>query len=142
MKRTDPLGRLVNTSVIGMKRQRLYGTGVSISTPTGAVTRWTPCALCIPYCKTGRDGSGCCLRTMLNQVLFARNEESCINEKKAVATADGFPVKPQEDKKRIDQIVTLISSDEDKTREGVHMLRELVSKTKEIAPDAGLLRDR
>nr|WP_161605026.1 hypothetical protein [Brevibacillus massiliensis] len=78
----------------------------------------------------------------MNQVLFARNEESCINEKKAVATADGFPVKPQEDKKRIDQIVTLISSDEDKTREGVHMLRELVSKTKEIAPDAGLLRDR
>ncbi|MFM1650618.1 nucleotidyltransferase domain-containing protein [Brevibacillus sp. B_LB10_24] len=88
--------------------------------------------------------SGCCFRTIscLNQVLFAKNEEYCINEKKAVATADGFPVKPQDYKKRIDKIVTLISSDDDKTREGVQILRELVSETKEIASDAGLLKGR
>lgn len=78
--------------------------------------------------------SGCCFRTIscLNQVLFAKNEEYCINEKKAVAMIDSFSIKPQDYKKRIDKIITLISSNKDKTREGVDMLRELASETERI----------
>lgn len=78
--------------------------------------------------------SGCCFRTIscLNQVLFAKNEEYCINEKKAVAMVDGFNIKPQGYKKKIDKIVTLISSDRDRTREGVDMLRDLVSETENL----------
>ncbi|OZU87443.1 DNA polymerase subunit beta [Virgibacillus indicus] len=63
----------------------------------------------------------------LNQVLFALNEEYCINEKKAVAVVDRFEVKPAEYKDRIDEIVSLISADEDDTRKGVNLLKELVS---------------
>lgn len=42
--------------------------------------------------------TGHCYRTIscLNQVLFALNEEYCINEKKAVRIIDGFDTKPQE----------------------------------------------
>ncbi|MBB6214484.1 putative nucleotidyltransferase [Anaerosolibacter carboniphilus] len=76
--------------------------------------------------------SGHCFRTIscLNQVLFAKNEEYCINEKKAVRMIDGFNIRPQEYKTRVDQIFTLISSSKDRTREGVDMLQELVAETK------------
>lgn len=78
--------------------------------------------------------SGCCFRTIscLNQVLFARNGKYCINEKKAVAMIDGFSIKPKDYKKRIDKIVTFVSSDKDKTKEGVDMLRDLVLETETI----------
>ncbi|MBZ2175457.1 nucleotidyltransferase domain-containing protein [Schnuerera sp. xch1] len=75
---------------------------------------------------------GHCFRSIscLNQVLFALNGEYCINEKKAVRMIDGFSIKPRDYKKRIDKIITLLSSDKDSTREGVNMLKELVSETK------------
>lgn len=41
---------------------------------------------------------------------------------------DGFSIKPKDYRRRIDKIFTLISSDKDKTREGVDMLHELVSE--------------
>lgn len=74
---------------------------------------------------------GHCFRSIscLNQVLFALNEEYCINEKKAVRMIDGFSIKPKNYKNRIDKIITLISADRDTTREGINILKELVSET-------------
>lgn len=79
--------------------------------------------------------SGCCFRTVasLNHVLFAKNEEYCINEKKAVAMADRFVLKPKDYKKRVDQVFTRLSSkDSQGTEEAVATLRELVSETEEL----------
>ena len=77
---------------------------------------------------------GHCFRSIscLNQVLFALNEEYCINEKKAVKMIDGFNIKPEDYKERVDRIFTLLSSDEDRTKEGVTMLRELISETERL----------
>lgn len=78
--------------------------------------------------------AGCCFRTIscLNQVLFAKNEEYCINEKKAAAIVDCFPVKPKDYKRRVDTIITLLSSEQERTREGVDMLGQLVRETEEL----------
>lgn len=65
----------------------------------------------------------------LNQVLFAINEEYCVNEKKAVAMVNYFLIKPENYKQRIDKIISLLSVDQDSTREGVDMLRQLVQET-------------
>ena len=74
---------------------------------------------------------GNCFRSIscLNQVLFALNEEYCINEKKAVKMIDGFNIKPKDYKNRIDEIITLLSPDSDATREGINMLKGLISET-------------
>jgi predicted nucleotidyltransferase len=74
---------------------------------------------------------GHCFRSIscLNQVLFALNEKYCINEKKAVRMIDGFIIKPKDYKNRIDEIITLLSADRDTTREGINMLKELISET-------------
>jgi hypothetical protein len=74
---------------------------------------------------------GHCFRTIscLNQVLFALNEEYCINEKNAVRMLEGFTYKPKEYKVKIDQIVSVISSNPDNTRKGLEMLGELISET-------------
>lgn len=60
---------------------------------------------------------GHCFRSIssLNQVLFALNNEYCINEKKAVKMIDAFKTKPQNYKKRIDELITLISFNESNT---------------------------
>ncbi|MEJ8545069.1 nucleotidyltransferase domain-containing protein [Brevibacillus borstelensis] len=81
--------------------------------------------------------AGCCYRTIacLNQVLFARNEEYCINEKKAAAMIDRFPVKPNDYKVRIDQVITLLSVETASTRRAVHLLRELVAETEALLAD-------
>src|SRR5690625_2807510 len=75
--------------------------------------------------------TGHCFRTIscLNQVLFAMNEEYCINEKKAVRMIDGFDTKPQGYKKRIDKIITLLSPSIDSTKRGLEILQELISET-------------
>jgi predicted nucleotidyltransferase len=74
---------------------------------------------------------GHCFRSIscLNQVLFALNEQYCINEKKAVKMIDGFIIKPKDYKNRIDKIITLLSANRDTTREGINMLKEIVSET-------------
>lgn len=73
---------------------------------------------------------GHCFRSIscLNQVLFAKNEVYCINEKKAVAMIQGFSIKPMNYKKRIDEIVSLLSTDSDKTNQAVENLKELNSE--------------
>ncbi|GAB3804071.1 nucleotidyltransferase domain-containing protein [Virgibacillus kimchii] len=75
--------------------------------------------------------TGHCYRTIscLNQVIFSMNEEYCINEKKAVRMIDGFDIKPQGYKKRIDKIIKLLSPSVDSTRRGLEILQELISET-------------
>jgi hypothetical protein len=68
----------------------------------------------------------------LNQVLFALNGEYCINEKKAVRMIEGFPVKPQDYKRRIDAIFSSLSTDTDSARQAVAMLGKLVSETEKL----------
>src|SRR5690606_29222617 len=77
---------------------------------------------------------GHCFRTIscLNQVLFAINEQYCINEKKAVRMIDGFETKPKDYKARIDEIVTLVSADKEKTKAAVKRLREIVLETERL----------
>jgi predicted nucleotidyltransferase len=65
----------------------------------------------------------------LNQVIFAFNEEYCINEKKAVRMIEGFRVKPRDYKQRVDSIFTSIGTDQKSTKHAVEMLRELIAET-------------
>ncbi len=73
---------------------------------------------------------GHCYRSIssLNQVLFAINREYCINEKKAVKMIDGFMIKPNDYKERIDKVISLISTDVDCTRKGIEILQRLVNE--------------
>lgn len=77
---------------------------------------------------------GHCFRSIscLNQVIFALNEEYCLNEKKAVKMIDGFSIKPRDYKKRVDKIITLISANKNSTKEGVDLLKQLISDTETI----------
>jgi len=64
----------------------------------------------------------------LNQLLFAANEEYCINEKRAVKIIDSFEIKPKNYKKRIDEIFTLISSNPEDTKKAVEILKEIIDE--------------
>ncbi len=77
---------------------------------------------------------GQCYRSIscMNQVLFALNEEYCINEKKAVKMIDGFKTKPKDYKLKIDEIITLISSEMNDTIKAIVVLQELVDETKSL----------
>ncbi len=77
---------------------------------------------------------GHCFRSIscLNQVIFALNEEYCINEKRAVKMAAGFKIKPQDYKIKIDEIVTLISSNKENVIKAGDILQELVNETKRL----------
>lgn len=77
---------------------------------------------------------GHCFRSIscLNQVLFALNEEYCINEKKAVKMIDGFKIKPQDYKIKIDEVITLISSNKENTIKAVDVLQGLIDETKSL----------
>ena len=78
--------------------------------------------------------AGHCFRTIscLNQVLFALNEEYCINEKKAVHMIESFQIKPKEYKENIDKVITLISSNIENTRNGIEILGRLYSETERL----------
>lgn len=77
---------------------------------------------------------GHCFRSIscLNQVVFALNDEYCINEKKAVKMIDGFKIKPQDYKIKTDEMFTLISSNKNNTIKAVDILQGLVNETKEL----------
>ena len=47
----------------------------------------------------------------LNQVIFALNEEYCLNEKKAVRMIESFPIRPLEYKRRVDEVFAQIVPD-------------------------------
>ncbi|WP_096187081.1 nucleotidyltransferase domain-containing protein [Evansella halocellulosilytica] len=78
--------------------------------------------------------SGHCFRSIscLNQVIFAMNEKYCINEKKAVRMIEAFDQKPTDYKRRIDEIVTSISSNVDSTKQGIEKLESLLSETERL----------
>lgn len=80
---------------------------------------------------------GHCYRVIscLNQVLFAINEEYCINEKKAVRMIEGFKIRPDAYKERIDRIISLLSSDVDRSREGLDILQGLVNEVENIVEE-------
>lgn len=69
----------------------------------------------------------------LNQVIFALNEEYCLNEKRAVHLIETFPIKPKNYKLRLDKAYSLLSSDSEKTRRGAAILQELIDETKILA---------
>ncbi|MEI3614979.1 nucleotidyltransferase domain-containing protein [Pseudogracilibacillus sp. SO30301A] len=77
---------------------------------------------------------GHCFRSIscLNQVLFAKNGMYCINEKKAVSMIQDFPIKPMNYKKRIDEIVSFLSTDKDKANQVVDNLKEIISETEAL----------
>lgn len=66
----------------------------------------------------------------LNQVLFALNEEYCINEKKAVKMIESFPKAPLKYKERVDGIFLLLSSKPDDSMVACHKLKELIEEVK------------
>ena len=78
--------------------------------------------------------AGHCFRAVscLNQVLFAKNGEYRINEKKAVAMINDFPVKPENYKQKVKRVFGLLSMNQQETREGVELLRELIADTERI----------
>lgn len=75
--------------------------------------------------------TGHCFRSIscLNQVLFAAIEEYCINEKKAVRMIEGFDLKPMNYKKRIDEIIELLSPNIENINRAIGILEELISET-------------
>lgn len=65
----------------------------------------------------------------LNQVIFAKNEVYCINEKQSVAMINKFPMKPKNYKNRIDNIVSSLSMDEYKAKQSIEELRKIIEET-------------
>lgn len=82
--------------------------------------------------------AGHCFRTVscLNQVLFALNEEYCINEKKAVRMIENFTYKPHAFKEKIDHVFTMISKDQNHMIQAVETLQELVLETERLLKSA------
>lgn len=78
--------------------------------------------------------AGCCYRTIacLNQVIFALNEEYCLNEKKAATMVESLMIKPSNYKRKVDYAITLISNSSDKTSMGVELLQDIVAETEKL----------
>lgn len=66
----------------------------------------------------------------MNQVIFALNEEYCLNEKRAVLLADGFQIKPVGYKQRVDALFALGGSD---PVQACTILRTLVEESLALA---------
>jgi predicted nucleotidyltransferase len=62
--------------------------------------------------------AGCCFRSVacMNQVLFALNEAYLLNEKGAVALANGFMLCPADYQRRIESVFALLAADAESTR--------------------------
>jgi predicted nucleotidyltransferase len=71
--------------------------------------------------------AGCCFRTAacMLQVLFALNEEYCLNEKGALLIADKFQLRPVNLKERIEEAFALLSADGRSIEEAIAMLGEV-----------------
>src|SRR5699024_12017353 len=78
--------------------------------------------------------AGHCFRaaSCLNQVLFAKNGEYRINEKKTVTMINDFPVKPENYKQKVKQVFCLLSMYQQERREDVELMREPIADTKSI----------
>ena len=65
----------------------------------------------------------------LNQVLFALNEQYCLNEKKAVKMIDKFEIHPHDYKNRIDSVFAFAGSD---LARACHHLKELINEVNDL----------
>ncbi|OZB98788.1 nucleotidyltransferase family protein [Paenibacillus sp. XY044] len=81
---------------------------------------------------------GCCFRAVscLNQVLFAINNQYCMNEKGAAAIIDGLDIVPTAYAERINQMFTLISADAERLKEALDILGGLVHETERLITSA------
>lgn len=78
--------------------------------------------------------AGCCFRSAacLNQVLFALNETYLMNEKGAAAIADSFRTAPSSYFRRINEIFTLITDNQECLKKAITAMRELVQETESL----------
>jgi hypothetical protein len=67
----------------------------------------------------------------MNQVLFAQNEQYCLNEKKAVGMIDTFPVRPDGYKNRVEHVFALGSTD---PAEACRILEQLIREAGIMSP--------
>ncbi|HEY8344647.1 MAG TPA: hypothetical protein VIL66_05555 [Bacillota bacterium] len=68
----------------------------------------------------------------MNQVLFALNEEYCLNEKKAVKMITNFSQAPFDYKKRVDEIFSLLSVNPTNIIKVCGALKQLIEEVKAI----------
>lgn len=68
----------------------------------------------------------------MNQVLFALNEEYCLNEKKAVKMITNFSQAPFDYKKRVDEIFSLLSVNPTNIIKVCGALKQLIGEVKAI----------
>lgn len=85
--------------------------------------------------------AGCCFRSVscLNQVLFAINETYWMNEKGATAIADSFSIVPSKYFRRINEIFTLITEDQEYLKKAINMMRELIQETENLMKSKSFL---
>ncbi|MFP3389510.1 nucleotidyltransferase domain-containing protein [Brevibacillus sp. SIMBA_040] len=84
--------------------------------------------------------AGCCFRSVscLNQVLFALNEAYWMNEKGAAAIADSFSLVPSNYSYRVNNILTLVTEDQDDLEKALRMLHDLIHETDHLVKRKGL----
>lgn len=85
--------------------------------------------------------AGCWFRSVscLNQVLFASNETYLMNEKGASVIADSFRIVPSKYSRRINDIFTLLTEDEECLNKAHNMMRELIQETEHLLRSKSLL---
>lgn len=85
--------------------------------------------------------AGCCFRSVscLNQVLFALNEAYWMNEKGAAAIADSFSLVPSNYSYRVNNILTLVTEDQDDLEKALRMLDDLIHETDLLVKRKGLI---
>lgn len=71
--------------------------------------------------------AGCCFRSVacMNQVLFALNEAYLLNEKGAVAIANGLTLCPPDYQQRVESVFALLAADAELIREAIAILDEI-----------------
>ncbi|MBI4784018.1 MAG: nucleotidyltransferase domain-containing protein [Oscillatoriophycideae cyanobacterium NC_groundwater_1537_Pr4_S-0.65um_50_18] len=71
--------------------------------------------------------AGCCFRSVacMNQTLFALNEMYLLNEKGAVALANGFTLCPLDYQIRVESVFALLAADAKSIREAIAILNEI-----------------
>ena len=85
--------------------------------------------------------AGCCFRSVscLNQVLFALNETYWMNEKGAAAIADSFSMVPSNYSYRVNNILTLVTEDQDDLEKALRMLDDLIHEIDHLVKRKGLI---
>ncbi len=71
--------------------------------------------------------AGCCFRSVacMNQVLFALNEVYLLNEKGAVALANGFTLCPLDYQQRVESVFALLAAEAESIRGAIAILDEI-----------------